>query len=463
MTRYNAFEALQKDLQTFPPLVSQDAQSEISPTQLYKSSLLSHTLPAHLNILPKQFTSDRERMSILDTLRAAESGIDVDGDIDDLGLPSIKENTEMTLYQDQDPTTTLKSGTRTNALNLTHDPDAFANPQIVAKYGNQVKKSEASPARAHHSQWKLSKLLLGHAGQVSAVCMDPFNSFFVTGSSDSTMKFWDLATGELQLTLSGHIMAVRDMKISSRHPYLFSCSEDKTVKCWDLEKNVVIRDYHGHLSSVYTLDIHPELDIIVTGGRDSSVRVWDIRSRTPIHVMSGHRGSVNQVSCQGLDPQIVSCSMDSTVKTWDLVAGKCRKTLTFHSKSVRAFSLDSERQELVTSSSDGLKKFALPDCEYLQELQFWDGHNVVEEGNLIVNTVAQSNEGVLFAGCDNGKFAFWDWDSGVMFQNDIQTPVSGSLASESGILCSTFDHTGDRLITGNIDKSVRVWKKVDNE
>ncbi len=59
----------------------------------------------------------------------------------------------------------------------------------------------------------------------------------MTGSSDRTIKFWDLATGNLKVTLVGHINAVRGLVISPRHPYLFSVSEDKTVRCWDLEMN----------------------------------------------------------------------------------------------------------------------------------------------------------------------------------------------------------------------------------
>ena len=35
--------------------------------------------------------------------------------------------------------------------------------------------------------------------------MDPGNEFFATGSADSTIKIWDLASGQLKLTLTGHI------------------------------------------------------------------------------------------------------------------------------------------------------------------------------------------------------------------------------------------------------------------
>lgn len=70
------------------------------------------------------------------------------------------------------------------------------------------------------------RVIAGHRGWVRSVAVDPENNFFVTGSTDRTIKFWDLASGELKLTLAGHINTVRALVISNRHPYMFSVSED---------------------------------------------------------------------------------------------------------------------------------------------------------------------------------------------------------------------------------------------
>lgn len=122
----------------------------------------------------------------------------------------------------------------------------------------------------------------------------------------SPPQLWELATGCLKLTLTGHISAVRALTVSPRQPYLFSAGEDKQVKCWDLEYNKVtsltcscelgytavivfahlnlispphspalqvVRHYHGHLSGVYCMSLHPTIDVLVTGSRDSTARV----------------------------------------------------------------------------------------------------------------------------------------------------------------------------------------------
>lgn len=41
------------------------------------------------------------------------------------------------------------------------------------------------------------------------MAFDSSNEWFVTGSADRTIKVWDLASGQLKLTLTGHIEQVR--------------------------------------------------------------------------------------------------------------------------------------------------------------------------------------------------------------------------------------------------------------
>ena len=39
------------------------------------------------------------------------------------------------------------------------------------------------------------RVISGHVGWVHAIEVDPLNEFFVSGSADRTIKFWDLVTG----------------------------------------------------------------------------------------------------------------------------------------------------------------------------------------------------------------------------------------------------------------------------
>ncbi|KAI0338711.1 WD40 repeat-like protein [Trametopsis cervina] len=331
----------------------------------------------------------------------------------------------------------------------TYTPSTFSSSANLNK-ALQLHKTTRTIKPTYHPPWKLMRVISGHLGWVRSVAVEPGNKWFATGAGDRVIKIWDLASGELRLSLTGHISTVRGLAVSSRHPYLFSCGEDKMVKCWDLEANKVIRHYHGHLSGVYALSLHPTLDVLVTSGRDASARVWDMRTKAQIHVLSGHTATVADVQCQESDPQVITGSMDSTVRLWDLAAGKTMTTLTHHKKSVRALAIHPTEYSFASASAGGnnIKKWKCPEGTFVTN---FSGHNA------IINTLSVNSEGVLFSGGDNGTLTLWDYNTGTAFQNMDDIPQPGSLEAEAGVFCSTFDATGTRLITGGADKTIKIY------
>lgn len=262
----------------------------------------------------------------------------------------------------------------------------------INRAGQDRKVQIAQQAKPEwHAPWKLMRVISGHLGWVRSLAVEPNNQWFASGAGDRTIKIWDLATGNLRLTLTGHISTVRGLAVSPRHPYLFSCGEDKMVKCWDLETNKVIRHYHGHLSGVYTLSLHPTLDVLVTGGRDGVARVWDMRTRSNIHVLSGHKGTVSDVKCQEVDPQVISSSLDSTIRLWDLAAGKTMGVLTHHKKGVRALAVHPKEFTFASGSTSSIKQWKCPEGAFMQNF---------EGQNAIINTMCVNEDNVLFSGGD---------------------------------------------------------------
>lgn len=343
-------------------------------------------------------------------------------------------------------------GANSSALVLSRKPPSSsssstpANPQRNEPQTGLIRRSDilAQPKPDWHPPWKLMRVISGHLGWVRALAVDPDNKWFASGAGDRTIKIWDLATGNLKLTLTGHISTVRGLAISPRHPYMFSCAEDKMVKCWDLETNKVIRHYHGHLSGVYALALHPTLDVLVTGGRDGAARVWDMRTRSNVHVLSGHTGTIADLVCQEGDPQVITGSLDSTVRMWDLAAGKTMGVLTHHKKGVRALATHPSEFTFATGSTGSIKQWKCPEGAFMQN---FEGHNA------IINTLSVNDNNVMFSGGDNGSMSFWDWKSGHRFQGLDTTAQPGSLEAESGIMSSVFDRSGTRLIVGEADKT----------
>eukprot|EP01064_Diplonema_japonicum_P008383 TRINITY_DN1584_c0_g1_i1.p1 TRINITY_DN1584_c0_g1~~TRINITY_DN1584_c0_g1_i1.p1 ORF type:complete len:488 (+),score=83.23 TRINITY_DN1584_c0_g1_i1:63-1526(+) len=308
---------------------------------------------------------------------------------------------------------------------------------------------KSTPKPQWHAPWKIHKVLPGHLGWVRCVAVDHSNEWFATAGADRTLKIWDLASGVLKLTLTGHISTIRSMAISARSPYLFTCGEDGKVICWDLEYNKAVRNYHGHLNGVYSMTLHGKLDVLATGGRDASVRLWDIRSRAEIHCMTGHQGAVHTLTAPP-DPMIISGSQDTQIRMWDIAEGRTVSTLTHHKKGVRALTYHPEEYTFASGARDNIKKWRSPRGEFLNN---FSGHES------IVNTLSVNRDNVTVSGGDDGYLHFWDWKTGHNFQKMKTIAQPGSLEAETAILCSAFDHSGSRLITGEADKSIKIWKE----
>lgn len=305
--------------------------------------------------------------------------------------------------------------------------------------------------------WRLLRVLANaHSGWVRLVAVDPVtNDWFVTGSSDSTIKIWDLATLALKATITGNVMGVRTLAVSSKFPYLFSGSEDRTVRCWDLEKTnstlgSQVRDYHGHVGGIYAMSLHPELDLLVTGGKDQVVRVWDIRTRAEAMVLVGHRNDITSITTESVDPQIITSSMDGTIRLWDIRKQSTYLTLTQHSKSIRLMQMHPTEMTACSADSSGnFKQWLLPSGDLLNEFGTSQQEN-------IINTLAiEPNSNRLFAGYDNGNMEFYDYVNGTVLQSTQSKPAPGT--DNSTIYASAFDMLGLRLITCEGDKCVKIW------
>ena len=97
--------------------------------------------------------------------------------------------------------------------------------------GDSPSDSEDEDGVVRHD--RLVRTLVGHSGSVYTVAVSPDGTRIVSGSTDSTIKVWDLASGACVRTLEGHSDMVLSVAVSSDGRHIVSGSYDKTVKIWD--------------------------------------------------------------------------------------------------------------------------------------------------------------------------------------------------------------------------------------
>ena len=109
----------------------------------------------------------------------------------------------------------------------------------------------------------------------------------MSGSNDSTVKLWDIATHKEVGTLMGHSDGVRSVSFSPDGRTLASGSNDKTVKLWDAADRKQVTTLSGHSDSVLAVAFSPDGKMLASASDDNTVKLWDTTRRGELMTLSG--------------------------------------------------------------------------------------------------------------------------------------------------------------------------------
>lgn len=185
--------------------------------------------------------------------------------------------------------------------------------------------------------------VVGHSERVITVAISPDGKVIASGSVDNTIKLWDAATGDLQQTLAGHQNPVLAVVFSSDNKQIASCSGE-AVNLWDAATGDLQSSLESDDNSS-TVAFSPDGKLIATGNEHGKISLWDPATGDLKKTLAGH---INKfASLTGLDDVfetrvttltfspdgnlIASGSKDKTIKIWDVKTGDLQKTLAFES------------------------------------------------------------------------------------------------------------------------------------
>lgn len=239
---------------------------------------------------------------------------------------------------------------------------------------------------------------VGHHDIVRSIAISPDNTKLVSGSHDTTVRLWDLATGQCLKVMTTHNYWVSRV-IFLDDDNVISCGEDGKICHWNLVTNKV-----------------------------------NILPTNPQYWLMGAGASV--------DGQIVTAGYNNnTIELWNFVT---KTTHSFHTQGnrIRFMSFSQDLRHLVTLSDDGL----LSICDY-QQLTCIKTWLVGGRDWIALSFLPQSEHKVAIAG--RAGIEIWDIISGECICK---------LLDHTAPVCSIdFTPNGEYLLSSSEDGSVKLW------
>jgi hypothetical protein len=328
---------------------------------------------------------------------------------------------------------------------LIEQVEAEGESQASAKAEAQRQQQiEEKIIRKAHS-FKCVKTLNGVAiSSVDCVVISPDGKTFASNSSGNCSKLWNIHTGELIRTFSGHSGAVYCVAISPKGKILASGSYDKQIKLWNLETGQEISTLKGHSGLICSLAFSPDEETIVSGSGDHTIRLWNLKTKQEIRTLTGHSNQVWSVAISPDGETIASGSWDKTIKLWSLKTRQEICTFTGHSESVYSVAFSPDGQIIATGSGDNTIK--LWNLKTRQEISTFRGHS-----DYVNSVAAMSPDGqIIVSGSYDNKIKLWNLKNG----HTIFTLMGHS----SGVNSVCFSPDGHTLVSGSNDGSIKIWR-----
>ena len=231
-----------------------------------------------------------------------------------------------------------------------------------------------------------------------------------------------------------------------------SGSTENSIRLWNVQSGEIINTLKGHTGTVWSIAYSPDGKVIASGSGDNSIRLWNAKSGKVIKTLIGHKSTVWSIAYSPDGKIIASGSEDSDIHLWDSQSFKLIKTLNGqHSISSIAYSPDGKF--IASGSSFGYEAIRLWDAQSFELIKTLNSN--IRGG---VSTLAYSPDGKIIAsGSANNKISFWNSQS-LKFIKAIEEDTDLSFSSSLA-----YSPDGKVIASGYIDGDIRLWNALSYE
>jgi WD40 repeat protein len=337
------------------------------------------------------------------------------------------------------------------------------------------------------------KCFKGHSYGVTMIAFSPDSKemlMLASASQDQTVRIWDAATGAtIQVIETGQM--IRCIIFSPDGKQLISGADDATVRIWDIINNVAVpaQILSGHILPIYALAISSNNKQLASGSCDRTIRIWDlaIEVTTPT---SKNDPVKDSYFVSSPDSKLLAfvVRQRKALHIWDFVTESTIMTSVCFPGMISQMKFSPDSKQLLCSTTDDmfvvldvatganihtLKRadpyvlklwvdFAL--SSHSQQLVFATKNNLVKVWSFITQAVTQTfvghsdtitvvafltNNIRIVSGSLDRTVRIWDLATGLIVHT-----LQGHAAGINSVI---FSHDDKQLVSHSFDQTFRIW------
>ena len=183
----------------------------------------------------------------------------------------------------------------------------------------------------------------------------------LSGSSDCTLKLWDLQSGRLLHSLVGNKSEVNALTISPEGRFALSGSHDRTIRFWDLRTGELLGTFagrgHGMGRMAETLNLFGSLDEVLKSWRPRSkhaartihqcLRLPALRMLQAWVFMMSFSEWVSAVATTSNGRCALATSHDHSLRLWNLRTARLIRAFVGHTDHVHSVAVGADNRRTV--------------------------------------------------------------------------------------------------------------------
>lgn len=198
---------------------------------------------------------------------------------------------------------------------------------------------------------QLSKTLGGHTAAVTAVEFTADNAQLYSGSSDKTVRIWNLADGAgiARIDTPAEITALR---LINKGAQFATGGSDNIVRLWNAPVAPLEALVKVQLSS-NVIAVSPDRKYAAAAAPDGKIAIYDLSTAGKSGELAGHAGGTTYVAFNSAGNRLVSIGADKKASVWDVAGYKLVASVTPEAGTATVAAVNAAGNQLVVGADDG--------------------------------------------------------------------------------------------------------------